>query len=275
MSNAGKKILLISAAAISAASLIFTASVFAQEEIEYKKFKFEDFSCDAGVSCKKTQQGLAVAISAIATGKGTEFRKWSITGIKLRIGEQRLKPDKEGKFYVTEESLFRVPGAVVFAAIGALGDYSRNDFNNTVSKVGVALGMGLIALQAKGEITGERCVFYLPAEFTKKIDEGKDYIEIIIENENLHLKETIKIGLVKPVFDTVKKYNFDTMNEDQILERMDSLKTEIVLLEQEQSGYKYGKDSEYDLIQKKIENAETQRGIAYKAWFERSHRPDK
>lgn len=255
-------------------SLILTSLVFSQEEAEYKKFKFEDASCDVGVRYKNTPQGLCVGISAIATGKGAEFRKWNVSGIKLRIGEKRFRPDKDGKFYVTEESFFRVPGAIVFAAIGAFGEYGESNFNNTLSKIGVGLGLGLIALQAKGEITGERCVFYISKELAEKMEEGKDNIEIVIENEDMHIRHTITIGLIKPSGDAAKRYNFDNMSEGELSKRMDSLKSEIAYLEREQAAYKYGEDPQYDAIQRKIENAETERGLAYKAWFEKRDGPD-
>lgn len=264
---------LILALALYFSGLIFTPFIFPQEEAEYKKFKLEDASCDVGVRYENMPQGMAIGVSAIATGKGAEFRKWTVAEIKLRIGDERLKADKEGKFYVTEESFFRVPGAVVFAAIGALGEYGGSNFNNNLSKVGVALGLGLISLQAKGQISGERRVFYIPAGLAQRIEEGKDNIEIVIENEGLHLKDTIKIGLVKSAGGTTKIYNFENMDENELSEKMDSLKAKIISLEQEQSAYKYGKDPEYDAIQRKIENAETERGLIYKVWFEKKHRP--
>ena len=247
-------------------------TVFSQEEIEYKKFKLEDASCDVGVSYKKISEGLLVGISAIATGKGAEFRKWSVSGIKLNIAGKRLIPDKEGKFYVTEESFFRVPGAIVFAAIGALGDYSNNDFENAIGKIGVGLGLGLIALQAKGEITGERSVFRIPNELANKIKEGKDAIEITIENEGQHIKNEIKIGLIMPTGDTVAGFNFDKMNSPELLKRVDALQGQIVSLEAQQADYKYGQDPEFDNIQKKIETLETERGVAYKTWLERQNK---
>ena len=257
-------------AAFFAALILISAQLsFSQEETEYKKFKFDDAFCNVGVHYKKSPQGLTVGVSAIATGKGAEFRKWNVSSIKMRIGDKRFNPDKEGKFYVTEESLFRVPAAIVFAAIGAFGEYGGSDFNNTFSKIGVALGMGLIALQAKGEITGERCVFYIPADLASKIEEGKDNIEITIGNDDQHLEDSIKIGLIIPAADFKSRYNFENMSENELSKKMDSLKSDIVLLDQEQSSYKYGQDPQYDAIQKKIEILETERGLAYKAWFDK------
>ncbi|MCX5667658.1 MAG: hypothetical protein NTY34_05040 [Candidatus Omnitrophica bacterium] len=257
---------------ILAAAILFlfsASSAFSNEDVEYKKFKFEESSCDVGVHYKSAQKGLFIGFSAIATGKGAEFRKWKVSDIKVNVDGRRFKPDKESNFYVTEESLFRVPGAIVFAAIGAFGEYGGSNLNNNLSKIGVGLGMGLIALQAKGEITGERCVFNIPPDKLDKISEGRDYIEILIENENLHLKESIKIAVIKPSGELSDKYNFANMTQDGLTDIMDTLKDRIVVLEKEQADYKYGQDPEFDVIQKKIESCETERGMAYKSWFER------
>jgi len=129
--------------------------------------------------------------------------------------------------------------------------------------------MGLIALQAKGEITGERCVFNIPPDELDNIVEGRDYINILIENEGLHLKESIKIGIIKPSGELSDKYNFANVTRDGLSDLMNTLKDKITVLEREQADYKYGQDPEFDVIQKKIENCETERGMAYKAWFER------
>lgn len=247
--------------------MLYAGASFSYEEVEYKKFKFEEASCDVGVHYKSAQKGLLVGVSAIATGKGAEFRKWKVSDIKINIDGQRFRPDRESNFYVTEESLFRVPGAIVFAAIGAFGEYGGSNLNNNLSKIGVGLGMGFIALQAKGEITGERCVFNIPPDKLNKINEGRDYIDILIENEGLHLEEYIKIAIIKPSGELSDKYNFSNMTQGGLSDLMDTLKDRIAVLEKEQTDYRYGQDPEFDVIQKKIESCETERGMAYKAWF--------
>ncbi|MFA5255908.1 MAG: hypothetical protein WC419_04335 [Candidatus Omnitrophota bacterium] len=250
--------------------LLLASPAFSYEEIEYKKFKFEESSCDVGVHYKSAQKGLLIGVSAIATGKGAEFRKWKVSDIKISMDGRRFRPDKESNFYVTEESLFRVPGAIVFAAIGAFGEYGGSNLNNNLSKIGVGLGMGLIALQAKGEITGKRCLFNIPSDKLGNINEGADFIDILIENEDLHLKEQMKIAIIKPSGEPGGKYNFAGMTRDGLSELMDTLKDKITVLEKEQADYKYGEDPEFDVIQKKIEDCETERGMAYKAWFDRN-----
>lgn len=254
----------------SIACILAAGPAFCQEEVEYKKFKLEEASCDVGIHYVKTKDGMRVLVSAIATGKGTEFRKWEISSIKLRLGEKRYKPDSEGKFYVNEESLFRVPGAVVLAAIVMIGGYDAHSFGNTITNAGVGLGMGIIALQAKGEITGARCYFDIASDDAENIKQGADAIEITVQNQNLHLSDTIKIGLVRPSeLESAKKYDFSRMSEVQLLDLADSLKDRIAALEKEQSAYKYGRDAEYDDIQRRIESFETERGMAYKEYLER------
>lgn len=250
--------------------LFWTGICFSDEEVEYKKFKFEASSCDVGVRYKSAQQKeLLIGVSAIATGKGAEFRKWKVSDIKINFDGRRFRPAEESNFYVTEESLFRVPGAIVFAAIGAFGEYGGSNLNNNLSKIGVGLGMGLIALQANGEITGKRCVFKIPPDELDKIDAARDYIYIIIENEDLHLKESIKIAIMKPSGQLSDKYNFDKMTQGDLSKLMNTLKDKITMLEKEQTNYKYGQDPKFDVIQKEIESREAQRGMAYEAWFEK------
>jgi hypothetical protein len=263
---------MIRAAAVSIFSaliLSFSPPAFSEEQIEYRQFKYEDASCDVGVRYRNTPDGVVLGVSAIATGKGSEFRKWYVKDVKLHIGDERFIPDSQSKFYVTEESFFRVPGAILFAAIGALGEYSANDFENVVGKIGVGLGLGLIALTAKGDITGERCLFHIPKDLAHELDENEDCINIVISNDDLHVDYNIKIGLMMPSGDTTAKYNFDKMDKIKVLDRIDSLKSEITALEEEQSNYKYGQDPQYDVIQRKVELLETERGIAYKAWFDK------
>ncbi len=253
----------------------FAGSAFSLEEVEYKKFKFEASSCDVGVHYKSVQKGLLIGVSAIATGKGAEFRKWKVLDIKINMDGRRIRPDEESNFYVTEESLFRVPGAILFAAIGAFGEYGGSNLNNNLSKIGVGLGMGLIALTAKGEITGKRCLFNIPQDEFDKMIEGRDSVDILIENEGLHLKESIKIAIIKPSGELGNKYSFTNMTQDGLSDLMDSLKDKIVVLEKEQADYRYGQDPEFDVIQKKIESCEAERGMAYKAWFERKAKRSK
>jgi len=241
----------------------------AQEEVEYKRFKLERVTCDAAVVYQPLASGMDVAVSAIAFGRGAEFRKWTISRIRLNIERRRVRPAKSGKFYVRKESLFRIPAAVLFAAIGTQIDVGGSALEQGIGKAGAAIGLGLLVLQAKGEIGGEQCVFNIDAELLEKIVEGRDFIEIIIENTDLHLEDTVRIGLVKKSEAQVIRPDYKLMSSSDLIKMVDDLKIEINSLEIEQNSYKYGEDPEFDSIQNKIEGLETERALAYKAWFEK------
>lgn len=240
---------------------------FSQEEVQYKKFKLENVSCDTGMFYRKTKDGMDIGVSAIATGKGAEFRKWDITDIRLYIDGERIRTDKTGKFYVRKESFFRIPAAVLFAALGTQIDVGGSSLEQGVAKAGMAVGLGLLVLQAHGEITGQKCVFNLDKDLEDKIVDGRDAIEITVENEDMHEKETIRIGIAKVLTETVKETEFDKMNKNDLQKLIDRLEGEVVALEKEQEMYRYGIDAEYDEIQRKVEKRQAERGMAYKVWF--------
>lgn len=243
-----------------------------EEEVQYKKFKFENASCDVGIVYAKREDIRYIGVSAIAIGKGAEFRKWDITDIKLNIDQERIKPDRAGKFYVRKESFFRIPAAVLFAAIGTQVDVSGSDLEKGIAKAGMAVGLGLLVLQAQGEITGQRCVFNLNKEVEDKIVEGRDAIEITLENQDIHEKNTIRIGIAKVSAEAANVPDFGRMTKGELERLVDNLGGEVADLERKQEMYRYGVDAEYDDIQRNIERLQAERGMAYKAWFERGRK---
>jgi len=255
---------------IFALILFFSSAAFSQEEIQYRRFKLEKASCDVGLLYRNTTGGMDIAVSAIATGKGAEFRKWTISDIKLNIGGERIRPDRSGKFYTTEESFFRIPAAILFAAIGTQIDVSGSGLEKGIAKAGMAIGLGLLVLQARGEIAGENCVFNLSKDRVDRIEEGADAIDIIIENTDMHFKDTVKIGIAKAPSPAEVKTDRSKLSQDELLKKVDTLEGEVRELEKEQGPYKYGSDPQYDVIQRKIETLQTERALAYKTWFERN-----
>jgi hypothetical protein len=253
-------------AALAAAPLAHS-----QEEAQYKKFKMDNETTDAAVMYKVRPDGMDVSVSAVTLGKGSEFRKWQVTDIRLRIAGQAVRPDSSGVFYVTKESIFRYPAAVLFGAIGATITYGQSGLGAGVTAAGAAIGLGLLATQAKGEITGGNALFKLSAEMAGKIGDG-DAVEITTEDPDYHWKDVIRTGLVPPsaVAGTTRQ-DYSGMTKDEIFTKMDTMKSEIQELESRQSSYKYGEDPEYDDIQKKIESLETERGLAYKAWYDKDN----
>lgn len=251
---------------------ISVTSAKATEEMQYKRFNLEDVSCDAGIRYEEARNGMNIAVSAIATGKGAEFRKWKVTDIRLNIAGDAVRPNKEEKFFVRRESLFRIPAAVIFAALGTQIDVGGSDLEQGITAAGMAVGLGLLVLQAHGDIAGEKCTFNIVKEISEKIEEGNDVAEIMVENEDLHEKYTVKIGLIKAPSKTIKHFDYNKMNQNDLVRIMDSLEVNVRKLEEDQAAYKYGVDPEYDRIQREIEDLEAQRGFAYKAWFEKNNR---
>ena len=249
----------------------FAIPAQSQEESQYKKFKMDNEITDAAIMYKLRPDGMDVAVSAVTTGKGAEFRKWEVTDIRLRIAGEAVKPDSYGRFYVTKESIFRYPAAVLFAVIGATVNTHGSGLSRGVTAVGAAIGLGLLAATAKGNITGQNATFKLSGELAGKIG-GGDAVEITTEDTDLHWKDVIRTGLTGPsAVAGTSEPDYSGMTKKQIFTKMDMMKSEIEGLETKQSSYKYGEDPEYDDIQKKIESLETERGLAYRVWYKKDN----
>lgn len=177
------------------AALIAPPAVFAIEDIQHRKVVLDRVTCHIGILYKDVPGGIEVGVSAIATGKGAEFRKWEVTYLKISALGEKIRPDEQKKFFVKEESLWRVPSAVVFAAIGTQIDVSGSQLQKGIAKAGTAIGLGLLVLQAEGDIAGETCVFRFTAEQAKTIDPKTDYIEVRVEDKDQHWTESIKIPM--------------------------------------------------------------------------------
>jgi hypothetical protein len=234
----------------------------------------ENCSCRVGVLYKKTAQNTTIAVSAVATGKGAEFRKWDIAAIRLFACGGRIWPDSEEKFYVKKENFFRVPAAILFAVIGAgAGSHmGPGGLGRGISSVGMAAGLGLLTLAAKGEITGQKSAFTLNQKTADNITEGRDFIEITVEDQDVHLKEEFRVGVIKPLYAPGPAARFEKMSDVELGRALDSMKDRLATLEKEQSSYRAVADPEYGRIQKEIEDIETERGIAYTVWLERGNK---
>ena len=253
---------------LSAALLTATDS-YCREEAHYRNIKMENCSCHVGVLYKKTAQNTTIAVSAVATGKGAEFRKWDIAAIRLVVGGERIWPDRENKFYVRKENFFRVPAAILFAVIGAEAGahMGGSGLEQGIASVGMAAGLGLLTLAAKGEITGQKNFFTLNEKTADSITAGMDFIEITAEDQDMHLKEEFKIGVIKPLYAPTPAAGFEKMSDVELGRALDSMKDRLMTLEEEQASYRSGADPEYDRIQKEIEDIEAERGIAYTLWL--------
>jgi len=254
------------------AAILASPDSYCQEEAHYRNIKMENCSCHVGVRYKKQAQNTMMAVSAVATGKGAEFRKWDITAIRLIVGGDRIWPDREDKFYVRKENFFRVPAAILFAVIGAEAGYHMggSGLDRGIASVGLAAGLGLLTLAAKGEITGQKGFFTLNAKTADGITPGVDFIEITAEDRDMHLKQEFKIGVIKPLYaPDMALADYEKMGSAELGKALDGMKGRLATLEEEQSSYRSGADPEYDRIQKEIEGLEAERGIAYTLWLEK------
>ena len=257
---------------ISVAVAFSSLSAHAGEEIQYKSFKFDRVSCEVGLLYKNTPGGMQIIVSAIAYGKGAEFRKWKISDVRISmggLGGTRIKPKKTNKFFVKKENFWKYPSAVLFTVIAAQMPASGSALEKGITRTGAAIGMGILTLAAEGDIAGERCVFDLDSSVADRIIEGADFIEITVENPDIHKSEAIKIGLEKGVPKAAACEECEKMSQDDLMNMIDKLEARIKELEAEQGEFKYGVDPQYDKIQYDIEYLQTKRGLAYQTWLEK------
>ena len=190
------------------------------EFIQYIPIRVGKVSCSVGVVYKVTRKGTKVEVASVATGKGADYRKWEVTDTKLNVGGEMVRPSTTEKIYTVQESIFRFPAAVVFAAIGSqyerysdecssgqvcpvtgqpIGGETRkqSSVERGIDKAGMAVGMGLLTAQAEGEITGQKCEFDLTNEQAEKLDN----IKIVLENKSKNEKERVNV----PLSDTPQK----------------------------------------------------------------------
>ncbi|MDD3905856.1 MAG: hypothetical protein PHS46_04905 [Candidatus Omnitrophica bacterium] len=252
------------------AGTVFPLEMIGREEMSYKKFKLEKATCEAAVFYKETSKGMDIGVSAIATGKGADFRKWRVTDIKIHAGDERIRPDQSDNFYVKEKSLWRVPAAILFAAIGTQINVSGTGLEQGIAKAGAAIGLGLLVLAAQGEITGNKCIFRLDNATADKVFSQDGFAEIRLEDADQHWQDTIKIGMIRPEFKADDTGEYKKMSPEELLKLIDDLGGRVDGLEKEQAALKYGVDPKYDRLQAEIEDLQTQRGIAYKIWFEKT-----
>jgi len=238
--------------------------------MQYRQFNFADVTCNVGFLYKKVPAGMLLVVSAIPYGKGAEFRKWRITDIRLSIAGRKIKPSQTSKFFVTKENFWKYPSAVLFAVIGAQIPVSGSDLYKTVSRTGAAAGLGLLALQAQGDIAGERSTFDIDSATADRVIEGLDAIEITIEHPELHRKETARVPLSKSPAADAACAECEKMGEADLRKLIDSLESQAAKLRDEQRACAGARDPAFDRLQRDIDLLETRRGVAYQVLLERS-----
>ncbi|MGB2630571.1 MAG: hypothetical protein WBD24_06730 [Candidatus Omnitrophota bacterium] len=193
-------------------SVLFSSSGLAQgsdkekeEETAREWLQFETagrgkYKGNVGIRYKRNDDGTVdVDVASMATGKGADFRKWEVIDTKLLIENEPVRPVSYDRIYTTKESMFRMPAAVVFTAIGAAygiyadkcetggtcpvtgqpigGKAARGGIATGIDTAGMAVGLGLLTSQAKGEITGQKASFKLTQEEAKKLKGVKLTVE--------------------------------------------------------------------------------------------------
>lgn len=189
-----------------------------KDEVEYKEIKEDDVTCHTGVSYKTTPTGMDVNVSSLTTGKGINFRRWEVDKVKLNLDGDKIRPDEETNFYVAKESYFK--GAAVTTLVVLGSRYSRyadkakssgdvchvsegeqaqvqeqDSLSKQIDRAGMAAGLGLLASQAKGDLTGKRSLFKLDKNQAQQVLDNKAKLEVTTQNKDLHQTKTFKTSL--------------------------------------------------------------------------------
>jgi hypothetical protein len=241
------------------------------EELQYKRVKLDDVTCDAGVACRKTPQGMDIVVSAIAFGKFQDFRRWRVEKIKLRIGDARIRPDNCQAFFVRKASFWKYPAAVLWAVIGSqyngLNNYGT--FAEGAGKIGMAVGLGILTLQAKGDIPGQRCIFYLRGDAANSINYGVDSVRIDILNNDTNQTENITVILEMPSQAKYDSDGYNNMTKDQLSSKLGEFDGKIAGLEEELESCKSSPGKQCRDIQSTIDTNRARQAMVYKAWSEK------
>ncbi|MFH1305487.1 MAG: hypothetical protein ABIH74_03705 [Candidatus Omnitrophota bacterium] len=173
---------------------------YSNNDIQYEKITRHNGECSLGILYKKTPEGMDITVSAVATGKGASYRKWKIANMRLDIADAKLKPapDTSDNFYVTQESFFRYPAAIIFAAIGTqykAPTVAAGSVADITGKIGMTAGLGLLTSQAKGEITGLKGIFRLDDAALSDFSAEGGILRVTIQNTDNHQKENVTVAL--------------------------------------------------------------------------------
>lgn len=162
--------------------------------------------------CAATSSDKVLEVAILSTGKSIDFRHWQPEKFTLILGEERIRPCEKDYFYVVKESVARDAAVVTFIALGSQYEADaqqcsesagtchssssggarskRGKIAKGIDRAGMAAGLGLLASQAKGQLTG------LKAKFNVTAREGQlrnGQLEAKIVNVDTHKQITINI----------------------------------------------------------------------------------
>lgn len=184
------------------------------EYLQHVVVREENTSCDFGILYRETEEGLDVEVAGVAIGKGTDVRRWEISDIKLDVEGVYIRPVSNNFFYGERKSIFALPAAFVFAAIGTqyemygddcssgqlcnvTGHPERGAIATGIDKAGMTLGLGLLAAQAKGEIKGLKSVFKLNKEQEALFKKNSARIRFVLEDNSTSRKKKLSADITK------------------------------------------------------------------------------
>ncbi len=205
------------APSLDLSNYVTTTLVPGVEEVKYVDLEGDRTKCGAATLYKPTSQGMDVVVSTVVTGKGSDFRKWKICGVRMDIDGEVITPDKEEDFSIEKDSYYREAAAVTLAAIGSQcrccadraqsgevcpvtgqrkGAVERKDgVADGIDSAGMAAGMGLLASQARGSIPAKKITFKLNREQAKKVLDKKGILRVAARNETAHQEQIFKVPL--------------------------------------------------------------------------------
>ena len=177
--------------------------------------------CNTDESCREGETAanagypgqILLEVSILSRGQGIGGRDWIPEKPMLKIGGERVRPVSQQNYYVNKESVAQGAAGLIFAAIGSQyeeigrtagategkvcpvtgqklegGEAERSDLQKGIDRAGMAAGLGLIASQAKGQITGLRVTF----DITDKINLVLVPETTMVLQTNLHNTSTEK-----------------------------------------------------------------------------------
>lgn len=187
------------------------------EEVQYKKLGGDRVTLDTGTAYKMRSDGMDVDVAALPTGKGADFRKWTVDEVKLDVDGKTIEPSREEDFYVARESVAKEAAVATFVALGsqyrrcAEGAESgevcpvtgqrkeaserKDTSQDAIDKAGMAAGLGLLSSQAKGEIKGKKASFNLNKDQAQKVLDKKAQMKAVVSNKATHQSQTLKTTL--------------------------------------------------------------------------------
>lgn len=184
-------------------SMATTACTPANDQALYKTVETSDVKSEVAMVLKQTCDHGCVAdsgtgkpgaqvlleVSILSRGSGEGGRNWVPEKPVLKVGDKTIKPSSQERFYVTKESVAKNAAVPLFAAIGGMYEgvaeeaagsegkvcpvtgkklesetHERGEVARSIDRAGMAAGLGLLASQAKGQITGTRACFEVPKE---------------------------------------------------------------------------------------------------------------